>query len=117
MSEKQTVVFFDGACPMCVGVSGWLSRIDGKNQFKLIPYQNTEMLAKYPQLSPEACAKKLHLVSTKGQILSGADAILEIWKQSGHWSSFLANVFLLLPFIWLARLTYRLIARNRQFFS
>jgi hypothetical protein len=49
--------------------------------------------------------------------MSGADAVLEIWKQSGHWSSFLAKFFLLAPFIWIARPIYKLIARNRRFFS
>ena len=110
-------LFFDDACPMCVGVSGWLSRIDGKSQFKLVPYQNAEILAQYPQLSPEACEKELHLVTAQGKVMSGADAVLEIWKQSGHWSSFLAKFFLLAPFIWIARPIYKLIARNRRFFS
>ncbi len=117
MSAKQIVVFFDDACPMCVGVSGWLSRIDGKSQFKLVPYQNAEILAQYPQLSAEACEKELHLVTAQGKVLSGADAVLEIWKKAGHWSSFFAKLFLLAPFIWLARPIYSFIARNRRFFS
>lgn len=114
--NKQTLVFYDGSCSMCVGVTGWLSRIDGKRQFRLEPYQNRELLSKYPQLSPEACAKEIHIITEKGKVLKGADAVLEIWRRSGHWSAFLACIFRLPPFIWLARPVYRLVARYRKVF-
>ncbi len=116
MNVPKTIVFYDGQCPMCVGVSGWLARLDHREQFTLVPYQNTQFLANYPALSPEACAKELHLIRPDGRIQHGADAVLEIWKQTGHWSSFLARLFLLAPFIWLARPMYRLIARYRRWF-
>lgn len=117
MSSPKTLVFYDGQCSMCVGVSGWLARLDHREQFTLVPYQQAEVLAQYPDLSPEACAKELHLISPSGSIKRGADAVLEIWKQTGHWSSFLAFVFLFPPFIWLARPVYQLIARCRRVFN
>jgi seryl-tRNA synthetase len=78
---------------------------------------NIKEKSKELQLVLEACEKELHLVTAQGKVLSGADAVLEIWKQAGHWSSFFAKLFLLAPFIWLARPIYSFIARNRRFFS
>lgn len=112
--NKQTLVFYDGSCSMCVGVSGWLSRIDGQKQFRLEPYQNQELLAQYPQIRPEACEKEIHIISESGKVLRGADAVLEIWRKTGHWSAFLAGFFRIPPFIWLVRMVYRLIARFRK---
>lgn len=114
---KQTLVFYDGSCRMCVGVSGWLSRIDGKKQFRLEPYQNAELLAQFPQINPADCEREIHIITSKGKILKGADAVLEIWRNSGHWTSFLAILFRLPPFIWLARPIYRLVARIRSVFN
>jgi predicted DCC family thiol-disulfide oxidoreductase YuxK len=99
---------------MCVGVSGWLSRIDGQKQFRLEPYQNQALLAQYPQINPKACEREIHIITPSGSILTGADAVLEIWRKTDHWSSFLGKIFRLAPFIWLARPIYRLIAYFRK---
>ncbi len=99
---------------MCIGVTGWLSRIDHKKQFRLEPYQNSELISQYPQINPEDCRNELHIISESGEILKGADAILEIWNKAEHWSSFMAFIFRLRPFIWIARPLYRLVARNRR---
>lgn len=113
---KQTLVFYDGSCRMCIGVSGWLSRIDGKQQFRLEPYQHSDVLSQFPQITPEACEKEIHIVTEKGKVLKGADAVLEIWRKTDHWSSFLAQIFRLPPFIWFARPIYRLVARFRTIY-
>jgi len=101
---------------MCIGVTGWLSRIDHKKQFELVPYQDTQFLSKYPDLRPESLAKQIHVITKEGSILKGADAMLEIWRQTGHYSAFLAKIFNLPPFIWLARPLYNLIAKYRRSF-
>lgn len=111
---RRTIVFFDNTCSMCVGVTGWLSRIDHKKQFELIPYQDSEYLKHYPQLSPENLEKQIHVITSKGKILKGADAMMEIWKETGHFTSFLAHVFKVPPFIWIARPLYNLIAKYRR---
>lgn len=111
---NKTIVFYDHACPICIGVTGWLSRIDHKNQFELVPYQDTEYLKNYSQLSPEKLAKEIHVVTTSGRILTGADAMLEIWIQTGHPTSFLAYIVKLVPFIWVARPVYKLVAKYRR---
>ena len=99
---------------MCIGITGWLSSIDHLKQFDLIPFQNSGELSKYPAINPADCEHELHLISENGKVLKGADAILEIWSKTGHWSSFMTSVFRLPPFIWLARPLYRLIAKYRK---
>ena len=112
---NRTIVFYDGGCSMCVGVTGWLSRIDNQKQFRLEPYQNSELLSQYPQINPADCEHELHLITEKGKVLHGADAVFEIWRKTKHWSNFMGSVLRLPPFIWLARPMYRFIARNRKY--
>ncbi|MBC7913572.1 MAG: DUF393 domain-containing protein [Pyrinomonadaceae bacterium] len=111
---SKTIVFYDNGCSMCVGVTGWLSRIDHNNYFELVPYQDVDYLKKYPQLKPEQLARQIHVITEKGKILKGADAMMEIWQKTGHPSAFLAAVFKQPPFIWLARPLYNLVAKYRR---
>lgn len=111
---KQTIVFYDNSCPMCIGVTGWLSQIDQNHHFRLEPYQQSQTLKNYPQIDPADCEKQIYIISQNGSIMRGADAMFEIWKRTGHWSSFLAHVLCLPPFIWLARPAYRLVAKYRK---
>lgn len=99
---------------MCVGVTGWLARIDGKKQFQLEPYQDSPLLHNYPGLKAADLEKEIHIITDKGKILKGADAMMEIWIKTGHWTNFAAYVYRLPPFIWVARPLYKLIAKIRR---
>jgi predicted DCC family thiol-disulfide oxidoreductase YuxK len=111
---KQTIVFYDQGCPLCIGVTGWLSKLDHKQQFILEPYQQSEILKEFPQIRPADCEKQIHIINEEGKLMRGADAMFEIWRKTGHWSSFLAAILRFPPFIWLARPAYTLIARYRK---
>jgi len=111
---NKTIVFYDQNCRMCVGVTGWLSRIDGKKQFQLEPYRDSEYLKKFPQIKLADFEKQIYLISDKGKILKGADAMMEIWRKTEHWSSFGALALRIPPFIWIARPLYMLIAKYRR---
>ena len=110
----KLVVLYDGGCRMCVGVTGWLSRIAYKDQFLLVPYQDSDFLSQHPEIDPAQCEKEIHVIDPQGHISRGADAMLNILKASGHWSRFLVPVLQVPPFIWLGRLVYKLIARYRR---
>jgi predicted DCC family thiol-disulfide oxidoreductase YuxK len=114
MSPPKTIVFYDNGCSMCVGVTGWLYKIDHHQEFELVPYQDSKYLEKYPQLSTEQLAKQIHVVKKDGRIVKGADAMMEIWRRTGHWSAFMGSVFKFPPFIWLARPLYNLVAKYRR---
>ena len=111
---NETIVFYDQSCPLCIGVTGWLGKLDTKEQFKLEPYQQSEVLKMYPQILPADCEKQIYIISDKGQVMRGADAMFEIWLKTKHWSSYLAYIFRLPPFIWFARPLYRLVAKYRK---
>ena len=113
---KQTIVFYDNSCPICIGVTGWLTRIDHKHQFLLEPYQQSEILKTYPEIDPADLEKQIHIINDQGKWMRGADAMLEIWRKTGHWTSFMAAIFRLPPLLWLARPSYRLIAKYRKNF-
>ena len=113
-SQAKTIVFYDQSCNMCIGVTGWLSKIDHKQQFKLVPYQDSEYLKKYPQLELKQLEKQIHVITEKGKALKGADAMLEIWRKTAHFTSPLAYLLRLPPFIWIARPIYNLVAKHRK---
>lgn len=63
----------------------------------------------------EACKRAVHVFTPDGRILRAGRASLFVLGRIG-WprAAFLAS---LPPFIWLVELGYRLVARNRSFFS
>jgi len=111
---SKTIVFYDHSCNMCVGLTGWISKLDDKKQFELVPYQDAVYLRQYPQLDPLKMEKQIHVITEKKKILAGADAMLEIWRKIGHFTSPLAYLLRIPPFIWLARPLYNLIAKYRK---
>jgi len=113
---NKTIVFYDQKCKMCVGVTGWLSRIDSKKQFQLEPFQDSEFLKDYPGIELADFEKQIHLITDKGKILKGADAMMEIWIKTCHWTSFGASILRVPPFIWIARPLYMMIAKFRRAF-
>ena len=106
-SQAKTIVFYDQSCNVCAGVTGWLSKIDHKQQ-------DSEYLKKHPQLELKQLEKQIHVITEKGKVLKGAEAMLEIWRKTAHFTSPLAYLLRLPPFIWIARPIYNLVAKHRK---
>jgi len=113
---RRTLVFYDGGCRMCVGLSGWIYHLDQKKQFELRPYQDSDLVKQFPELKPDQLEKHIHVIADDGRILRGADAMMEIWLKLRHFTSPLAYILKIPPFIWLARAVYNLIAMYRKDF-
>lgn len=111
---EQTIVLYDGACKMCVGFSGWLAKLDDSKQFKLLPFQDNAVRQLFPNISEMEYQQAIHVITPTKKILRGADAVLQIWIELNRISSPIAYVFRVVPFIWIARLIYRLVARFRK---
>lgn len=107
------VLIYDGDCTFCIF---WVEhiRIKTGERVEYIPFQNADILRRYPELSPDELAKSLHFLETDGQISIGAEAVFSVRyhiAQRGVW-------------LWLYRhlpgarfvceAVYRTVVRNRE---
>ncbi|MBN2218376.1 MAG: DUF393 domain-containing protein [Pirellulales bacterium] len=82
------VVLFDGACPLCQASAHWLARLDGGRRLTFLPFQDPRVARSFPDLSPEAIQKHLHVVDHRGRRHKGAAAVRYLTRR--------------LPALWLA---------------
>ena len=116
MSGRETpglaVVIYDGACGLCQGSVGWVSRRARPGAFEFLPCQAAERRARYPALAEATCLEAIQLVLPDGRILGGADALPEILRRLRGWR-WAAALFRVPGAGLLAPIAYRWIARNR----
>lgn len=75
-----------------------------------MPYQEQALSAELRS----ACARSIHLVHPDGRMERGGLAVLSILQALGWWW---VLPFRWPPMIWVVELMYRVVARNRLFFS
>ena len=104
------LVLWDGECGFCRRFAGWLKEHDPDDRFEPEPYQQIPS----PPMLREACAQALHVVTDRGELLRGADAVLFVYEQLGWRAAGWARRSPLLPVL---ELGYRWVAANRRFVS
>lgn len=117
--ENKTVIFYDGECPICQRGKKILESVDHTGRFALVPLQSPLVPEKYPELSLEAMRKTMHILTSDGQVYTGAAAYREVGKVVSLRS---VTGVMLRVYSWLVRLpgalmlaekVYRLVAGNR----
>lgn len=110
----KPLMIFDGDCGFCrLWIERWKAMTRGCVDYA--PYQ--EVGARYPQIRSEEFADAIKLVGPGGEVRSGADAVFAALaaapgKGMLHW------MYRKVPgFAPASELFYRLVARNRPFFS
>lgn len=106
------LVLFDADCPICVRSVKELERRDRHAALEFQDIHDLEHREMDPPISPEALERSIHLVDPHGKVREGADAVEIILTllPGLSWISWFFRVPLVRP---LARLVYRLVARNR----
>jgi predicted DCC family thiol-disulfide oxidoreductase YuxK len=111
MADARPILLYDGHCPFCLREAQRLERWV-QRRVRLESFRDPTVLARYPQLTAEACAEAIHLVTPDGRTLRGAEAVAETLRLRPA----------LAPIWWLYRLpllrqlldrAYAAIARNR----
>jgi predicted DCC family thiol-disulfide oxidoreductase YuxK len=106
------VVIYDGACGLCQGSVGWVSRRARPGAFEFLPCQAAERRARYPAIAEATCLEAIQLVLPNGRVLGGAAALPEILRRLRGWR-WVAALFRLPGAGLIAPVVYRWIARNR----
>jgi predicted DCC family thiol-disulfide oxidoreductase YuxK len=113
---KQTIVLYDGECPLCVFQMRLLTWLDWFNALSLVPLTDPRAQQVAPELTREQLLAAMHCVTRDGRIHRGARCIRFV----GMRLPLVVPVALLLwlpGVIWVAEKVYNLIARNRLVLS
>lgn len=83
-AEKRTVVFYDGACPLCRAEIGVYARRDGGQALCFVDVAAPDAILP-PGLSRDQALARFHVAAADGTLLSGAAAFAEMWRCVPGW--------------------------------
>jgi len=99
---------------MCRASAMWLMRLSlSRRELEILPCRSPVRVARFPQISEEACLTAMQLVLPDRRVLAGADAVPELLRRI-RGAGWLAAIFALPGMRPLARRVYAWIARNRM---
>jgi glyoxylase-like metal-dependent hydrolase (beta-lactamase superfamily II)/predicted DCC family thiol-disulfide oxidoreductase YuxK len=126
------VAIYDGQCEICQAFVSWLRLLDrhnldrhnldrhdpdGHNRDRhrkviAVPIDPELLPTLHPTLTLDACLRELHVVTPRGTVLRGWDAVAELARlfRSTFLVGWLGQVP---PFRWIGQIAYRFVARNR----
>ncbi|MDP7033833.1 MAG: DUF393 domain-containing protein [Planctomycetota bacterium] len=114
MNPSSHWLLYDGDCGFCRRCIDFCRRLDSKNRFRIVAYQNTPP----PPLSPalrEACNRSIHVIDSEGNLYSSGRATLFILSTLG-WTR-LAKILGRRPLYWSVEFGYQTVARHRALVS
>ena len=112
--DARPTLIFDGDCGFCRRwVARWRRQTGRRVQY--IPFQR--LGGRFPELSREECEKAIQFIDSGGRVFSGADAVTRLHDYGLRGGHALGVLLSLPPIIWVLRIGYKLVARNRSFFS
>lgn len=109
-------VLYDGQCEICQACVAWLKTLDHENKTVPLPISAEVLSAVDSRLRLDECLRQLHVVTSKGEILVGWDAVASLARlfpptwiigTLGQW----------FPFRNFGRLLYGFVATNRYSLS
>ncbi len=113
-NQSQNYLIYDGGCVFCRNSVQALKRLDTKEIFKFVPYQDLKNL-NLTLPSNLQFDREIHLYTKKGSILKGPHAIIYILKTTFFkWLGLLLGLPFLFPF---TREVYYAFASNRYLFN
>lgn len=73
----RPILLYDGHCNFCIQITKFLEIIN-KNKIKLIAFQSASSIKIKYNLSEANLKRKIHLISSSGQIYQGGEAVAEL---------------------------------------
>ena len=102
-------VFFDGKCNLCSKEINYYQRIAPKNTFNWVDITKTpDELDKF-EIKLSDGLRLMHVADSRGNIFTGVDAFIIMWKQIKYWK--FLGLFVSLPIVkQIAKLLYQFFA-------
>jgi predicted DCC family thiol-disulfide oxidoreductase YuxK len=112
-SSGKLALLIDGACSMCrTGVEA-IRQYDNSLALEVFDLQNPADRERFPQFRPEDLLEELHAVDDRGRVYRGARAINEVLRRQSGVKGWLAYLWYVPGFAWIADRQYQRIAATR----
>lgn len=112
-SPGKLAILYDGACDMCRASLDGIQHFDNSGQIEPLDLQDAQARAKFPALKLENLLEELHAVDDSGRVYRGARAINEILRRQHGLKGYLAYLWYVPGYAWLADRQYKKIAASR----
>ncbi len=102
-------VFFDGKCNLCSKEINYYQRIAPKNTFNWVDITKTPGELDKFEIKLSDGLRLMHVADSRGNIFTGVDAFIIMWKQIKYWK--FLGLFISLPIVkQIANLLYQYFA-------
>ncbi len=112
-SPGKLAILYDGACEMCRASLDGIRQFDNSGQIEPLDLHQDEVRAQFPELKLESLLEELHAVDESGRVYRGARAINEILRRQRGLKGYLAYLWYVPGYAWLADRQYKRIAASR----
>jgi predicted DCC family thiol-disulfide oxidoreductase YuxK len=112
-SHGKLALLYDGSCAMCTEGVNQACRFDNTGHLEPIDLFDPAVRVRFPDLRLENLVKELHAVDDSGRVYRGARAINEILRRQNGLRSWLAYLWYIPGYPWLADRQYKRIAASR----
>lgn len=108
---NRTIVYFDGACPLCLREISLMRRLDWHNRIDFVDVSEPDAASACP-IDMADLLERFHVTDSNGTLRSGADAFAAMWRATpllapfGHMARFP-------PVLWGLERLYRQFLRVR----
>ncbi len=108
-SPSVISVFFDGKCNLCSKEINYYQRIAPKNTFNWVDITKTPGELDKFEIKLSDGLRLMHVADSNGNIFTGVDAFIIMWKQIKYWK--FLGLFVSLPIVkQIAKLLYQYFA-------
>jgi predicted DCC family thiol-disulfide oxidoreductase YuxK len=112
-SRGKLAVLYDGGCKVCrVGVEA-IRMFDNADSVELLDLHDEGARARFPALKVDNLLEELHVVDDRGRVYCGARAINEVLRHQRGLRRYLAYLWYVPGYAWLADIQYKRIAALR----
>lgn len=112
-SPGMLAILYDGSCEMCRASLDGIRQFDNSGKMEPLDLHLEEMRTQFPDLKLEDLLEELHAVDESGRVYRGARAINEILRRQSGLRGYLAYLWYIPGYAWLANRQYKRIAASR----
>ena len=112
-SPGMLAILFDGSCEMCRASLDGIRQFDNSGKMEPLDLHLEEVRTQFPNLKLENLLEELHAVDEDGHVYRGARAINEILRRQRGLKGYLAYLWYVPGYAWLADRQYKRIAASR----
>jgi predicted DCC family thiol-disulfide oxidoreductase YuxK len=111
----KAYLLVDGDCGICTAFADWAKKLDRNKEFKIVPYQifSEEELCRFGT-SRQKCAQRMHALTSRGKIFTGAFALNYFGWRFLPWRVLALVIYLVPVLLLLEVILYELVAKHRH---